>query len=114
LEVTISVLDEHLTWRLPPLTIKTVIENAIAHNTTSEKHPLSIWLYTDLKAQLIVNHTLQPKVLLVKRKRQGLVNLMLKYKLLLKKDIIIEESETECLMQFALTEPISDYVLEKT
>jgi hypothetical protein len=80
-------------YQLPPLTLKTLIENAIAHNIISVNNPLSILVFTDLKQQLVVSHNVQPKTLLVKRRRQGLTNLAKKFQLLTDTSIEIAEDD---------------------
>jgi LytS/YehU family sensor histidine kinase len=88
--------------QLPPLTLKVLIEDAIAHNSISVTRPLSILAFTDASRQLIVTHNVQHKTLLIKRRRNGLTNLSKKFQLLTDQQILIEEDDT----QFKVTLPL--------
>ncbi len=90
-----NIASDCLDRQLPPLTLKVLIEDAIAQNIVSTNHPLSIFVYTDLKHQLVVSHNVQHKTLLVKRRRHGLTNLAKKFQLLTDKPIVIEEDDNE-------------------
>lgn len=89
------IADNCLDYQLPPLTMKVLIEDAIAHNIVSTTRPLSIMAYTDLKKQLVVTHNVQHKTLLVKRCRHGLTNLAKKFQILSNKPFVIEEDFSE-------------------
>jgi Histidine kinase len=82
-------------WLVPPMTIKTFVENAVSLNKVSKMAPLSMFFFTDLKNNLVVNHNVQSKTLLLKRKRLGLINLSVKYKMLTNKELEITENDKE-------------------
>jgi hypothetical protein len=89
-----NIADDCRDLQLPPLTLKVLIEDAIAHNAISLTNPLRILAFTDSKQQLIVTHNVQHKTLLIKRRRHGLTNLTKKFQLLTEQQILIEEDET--------------------
>ena len=91
-------------YQLPPLTMKVLIEDAIAHNVVSPARPLSIMAYTDLKKQLVVTHNVQHKTLLVKRRRHGLTNLAKKFQILSNRPYLIEEDDKEFSVRLPLRE----------
>jgi sensor histidine kinase YesM len=97
-----NIADDSRDLQLPPLTLKVLIEDAIAHNVVTGTSPLSILVYTDSIKQLIVTHNVQHKTLLIKRRRHGLTNLNKKFQLLTEKQILIEENENE----FKVTLPL--------
>ena len=61
LDLTIQVKADHLTRLLPPLTLQLLVENAVKHNVTSPKRPLSLAIFTDEAGYLIVRNNLQRK-----------------------------------------------------
>jgi sensor histidine kinase YesM len=104
-----NIAEELRDWLVPPMTIKTFVENAVSLNKVSQSTPLSMFFFTDLKNNLIVNHNVQSKTLLLKRKRLGLINLSVKYKILTNKQIDITESDKEFEIKLPLIKP---YVLQ--
>lgn len=61
LRVTIDVPANLHAWRLPPLAIQTVIENAVKHNIISQEQPLTIHLSAE-PGTFTVRNTLQPRL----------------------------------------------------
>lgn len=61
LRVTIDVPADLHAWRLPPLAIQTVIENAVKHNIISQEQPLTIHLSAE-PGSFTVRNTLQPRL----------------------------------------------------
>lgn len=47
-------------WRIPPMTLQILVENAIKHNAISSKKPLKLWVETKGN-QLIVGNSDQPR-----------------------------------------------------
>lgn len=61
LRVEIAIPPELHTWRLPPLAIQIVVENAVKHNIVSQEQPLFITLSAEAGA-LTVRNNLQPRL----------------------------------------------------
>ncbi len=60
--VDIRIADTYLNWRLPPLTIQMLLENAVKHNIINSVQPLSIRLHTNHAAQLLVSNNKQRRI----------------------------------------------------
>ncbi|MBC7923596.1 MAG: histidine kinase [Ferruginibacter sp.] len=91
----LAVEERHLDYRLPPLTLQLLIENAVKHNVILKEQPLRIAISTNEEHQLIVRNNLQRKTLKVQSDRVGLNNIALRYKLLNQPDIRVRENEKE-------------------
>ncbi|MBN1790986.1 MAG: histidine kinase [Bacteroidales bacterium] len=94
--------------RLPPLTLQTLLENAVKHNEISKRHPLDITISTTDKDSLVVTNTLQEKLSLEPGTGIGLVNLSKQYKLLRGLDIRISKSNNLFRVEVPLLKPTSD------
>ena len=91
LNLDINIPDQLLTYKIPPLTIQILVENAIKHNVFSKEEPLNIYLgvidNTDLK--VINNKTRPPQV--VKSTHIGLKNIEKRYSYFTKNKIRIND-----------------------
>ncbi|MEI9947286.1 MAG: histidine kinase [Chitinophagaceae bacterium] len=77
------------TMMIPPFSLQILVENAIKHNEFSEQKPLEINVQaTD--QYLKVTNNIKPKLYAVNSTGIGLKNLSSRYKILFKKDILIE------------------------
>lgn len=88
--------------RIPPLALQLLVENALKHNTTSLKKPLTIELIisSDLHFVVIENN-LRPKKN-VKSLGGGLNNLAERYRLLSGKQVYIEKDEKTFKVQIPI------------
>jgi hypothetical protein len=79
-------------FRLPPLTLQVLIENAVKHNVVTKLRPLHIYIYLDKRnRKLIVQNNCQPK--LVKDSTgMGLKHLQKRYALLHLPQLAIQSS----------------------
>ena len=87
-------------YRVPPMSIQMLIENAVKHNEISNRKPLTIHITTNKKEEkLSVSNAIQPKWTATPGTGIGLVNLAKRYRLLFKQDIQITEDEefTVCI-----------------
>ncbi len=77
-------IDEgFLSYKLPPLTLQLLIENAVKHNIVSADQPLHISLSTNSTGWLTVSNTLQRRPAnRVNSTQKGLLNILSKYQLL--------------------------------
>ncbi|NJK98033.1 MAG: histidine kinase [Bacteroidales bacterium] len=61
LNVEIAMHDEFYVYKLPPLTIQTLVENAVKHNEISKKKPLVIKITTSEDGSLTVSNVINEK-----------------------------------------------------
>ncbi len=91
--VRITISDEACKSLLPPLSLQTLVENAVKHNILSSSKPLRIEINDDNEF-IVVKNNLQPKQSLgYDSSRSGLNNIHERYRLLVNKEIIIEKTE---------------------
>jgi sensor histidine kinase YesM len=79
--------------KVVPLSLQLLLENCIKHNIVSEKKPLHIKIYIEAN-ELIIENNKQIKEVLQDRKGVGLQNIVSRYAILTKRNVIIQESET--------------------
>ncbi len=79
--------------KVVPLSLQLLLENCIKHNIVSEKKPLHIKIYIE-QNELIIENNKQIKEVLQDRKGVGLQNIVSRYAILTKRNVIIQESET--------------------
>lgn len=92
-EVDTRLMD----YYLPPLSIQTLVENAIKHNEISNRNPLTIEIKAigvqgNKEAALCINNDLQPRRTASYGTGVGLANLSKRYELLFGKEIQITEA----------------------
>jgi sensor histidine kinase YesM len=99
-------LDEHyMNYRLPPLVVQTLIENAVKHNEVSKRFPLTIVVMTTADDRLIVINKLRPRLTTEPGTGIGLANISKQYNLLGSGGIKITKSEIEFRVEVPLLEP---------
>lgn len=76
---------------IPPISLQTLVENAIKHNEFNETHPLDIKVTVSAN-QVIVRNPVKPKEQAGPSNKIGLNNLDNRYKLITRKNIIIENN----------------------
>lgn len=89
LTVKTRISETLLQYNLPPLTIQTLVENAIKHNEISKRKPLEIDIFTTENESLVIMNNLQKKITEEEGTGIGLTNLSRQFQLLIGKDIII-------------------------
>lgn len=82
LNLTVDVPEESLSYKLPPLTLQLLAENAIKHNVISVSRPLTITLKLNRNGDLEMRNSLQPRTDKVPSTKIGQANLLARYKLL--------------------------------
>ena len=92
-------------YRLPPMAVQVLIENAVKHNEISDRKPLTIHISTDSEGYLSVSNDIQPKWTATPGTGIGLANLAKRYRLLFKQDIQITEDK-----EFSVCIPLIDEV----
>jgi len=80
-------------YSIIPLSLQTLVENAIKHNIVSAKHPLTITLSTADDDTISVSNPIQPKIETEKGEGVGLVNLAERYRLMWQREIAITKDD---------------------
>lgn len=80
--------------KVVPLSLQLLLENCIKHNVVSETKPLHIKISIE-NNQLVVTNNLQKKEVLSDRKGVGLQNIVNRYAILTKRNVLVEENEKE-------------------
>ncbi|WP_266367870.1 sensor histidine kinase [Tellurirhabdus rosea] len=81
LNLTVDIDPGWLDYRLPPLTLQLLVENAVKHNVITQRQPLYITIGTSPENRLMVRNTRRPKSVRMASTRVGLSNLAAKYRL---------------------------------
>jgi LytS/YehU family sensor histidine kinase len=102
LSVITSINEGYLSHRLPPLTIQTLMENAIKHNEISKLRPLRIDISTTENDSLIVSNDIQKKLSEEEGTGIGLTNLSKQFQLLFGKDITISIENNQFKVEIPL------------
>jgi two-component system LytT family sensor kinase len=80
--IQIRIADLYLSGQIVPLTLQTLIDNAIHHNVVSAENPLEICIRTTATGQLEVRNNLQKRAVRMPVGSTGLSALIARYKLL--------------------------------
>jgi LytS/YehU family sensor histidine kinase len=105
LTVIIQIDEKYLGYRLPPLTIQTLVENAVKHNEVSKRKPLTITIQTSDNDNLVVRNEINGKITEEEGTGIGLPNLSKQFQLLLGKDITISHENNEFRVEVPLIKP---------
>jgi ligand-binding sensor domain-containing protein len=92
LEVNINIDEEYLHYKIAPVTLQNMVENAIKHNIIDASAPLVIDIFVD-NEYLVVKNNLQKKNMVETSNKQGLESLKSLYRFLSERPIVIEEDE---------------------
>lgn len=76
---------------IPPISLQTLVENAIKHNEFNESHPLDIKV-TISASHVVVRNPVKPKEQSAPSNKIGLNNLDNRYKLITRKNIVVENN----------------------
>jgi two-component system, LytTR family, sensor kinase len=89
--INIDIPEQYFQWKIPPMSLQLLVENAIQHNLITQASPLSINIF--IKNNMIcVENNLQKKET-TESFGIGLENLANRYRLLAQKVIFIEKDE---------------------
>jgi uncharacterized membrane-anchored protein YhcB (DUF1043 family) len=105
LSVVIQTDEKFMIYKLPPLTVQTLVENAVKHNEVSKRKPLILTIKTTDSPSLIVMNTIHEKITTEEGTGIGLTNLSKQFQLLLGKDISISNENNEFRVEVPLINP---------
>jgi sensor histidine kinase YesM len=100
--------EKYYNYRLPPLAIQTLLENAIKHNEISRIHPLTIIIETKGDKSLSIINTIRERSSPEYSSGVGLSNLAKQYIFLSGKEILISRKNNEFLVEIPLLNPVDD------
>ena len=78
-------------YLIPPISLQTLVENAIKHNEFSEVHPLDIKIAISTN-YVVIRNPVRPKEISSPSNKIGLNNLDNRYKLITRRNIVIENN----------------------
>lgn len=81
LQVNIDVAAEFREFRIPPLTLQLLVENAVKHNEVSTENPLKLSISIEA-GHLSVSNNLQKRIITTYSEKIGLTNIMARYRML--------------------------------
>ena len=94
IQITLAITNEEARkYRIVPMTLQLLIENAVKHNQMSDKAPLQIHVDID-HDQLRVSNTLHTRLRRSEAGGTGLQNIIARYHLLTEQFVYIEDSDT--------------------
>ncbi|MBK8548988.1 MAG: histidine kinase [Saprospiraceae bacterium] len=96
LKFEINVREEFLHYKIAPVTLQNLIENAIKHNIIDAETPLVIEIYVE-EEYIVVKNNLNKKNMVETSNKKGLAQFKKLYKYLSDKPIIVEENK-ECFI----------------
>ncbi|WP_191967907.1 sensor histidine kinase [Rhizosphaericola mali] len=101
--VKINLDDQWMDYKLPTLSVQTIIENCFKHNRISSKDPLFININTDVNGILTITNNVLPKISIEEKSGMGLQNINKSYQLLhIKEGLIYEKNETNFIVHLKL------------
>jgi LytS/YehU family sensor histidine kinase len=101
LKVNIDISEDDESYKIVPVTIQNMIENAIKHNIISTKTPLTINITVE-DGYLVIQNNLQKKARVETSNKLGLTQLKTLYQYLSDKPVIIEETEEDFTIKIPL------------
>ena len=104
--VTLSqnIKDKLMNYKIPPLALQILIENAIKHNEISKRNSLEISVFTN-DEHLVVKNNINKKYSPEPGAGVGLVNLSNQYRILAGKEILIKNDESTFVVEIPLLKP---------
>lgn len=102
LQVKIDIASKYREWKIIPLALQLLIENAIKHNTFSRRNPLVISVFSDDNHLLNVRNNLQVRDTDYPSTGVGLKNITNRYELISDTKPVFERAEDEFIAQIPL------------
>ncbi|GHS94558.1 hypothetical protein FACS1894207_2990 [Bacteroidia bacterium] len=88
-------------FKIIPVSLQILVENALKHNSASEENPLEIHVYKEFE-QVVVSNTLQRKNILDSSPGTGLANLSERVKLITGKELIVSQENKLFLVKLPI------------
>ncbi len=108
LSLEIRLPDDWKTrYRLPPLSLQLLIENAVKHNAVSYETPLHIVVEPHDYATLVVRNNLNPKLNADRSTGIGLENIINRFRILTTREVVVHKTEKEFIIEVPLI-PVSE------
>jgi hypothetical protein len=101
LVVNISVPEEYLHYKIAPVTLQNLMENAIKHNVIDAGSPLVIEIFIE-EEYLVVKNNLQKKSRVESSNKKGLAQFVNLYGYLSQKPVLIHESTSHFIIKIPL------------
>ena len=98
LEIDLQDADR---FKVVPVSLQILVENALKHNSRSEELPLKIRIERN-KDKIVVSNNIQKKNILESKSKTGLLNLKERVKLILDKDLILEEDNNQFIVKLPI------------
>jgi LytS/YehU family sensor histidine kinase len=105
LKINTVIQELYLQMELPPLTLQTLVENAVKHNEISIKKPLTIFIETTENAELVIRNQVQNKLTQEDGTGLGLTNLSRQFQLLGEREVRILQEDNEFKVIIPLIKP---------
>jgi two-component system LytT family sensor kinase len=103
LQLSVNVSDAATQTMLPPLSLQVLIENAFTQNSMSKASPLKISIESEDDKWIVVRNNLQPKVVAeTVDVEAGLDNLVNRYQLINRSEVIITDQPGERIIRLPL------------
>jgi sensor histidine kinase YesM len=87
-----AISEKYLSYKIMPISVQLLIENAIKHNVISAKYPLTVSIFTTEKETIVVENNIRAKESTTVPSGIGLANLCERYKLLFQEEVIISNA----------------------
>lgn len=100
--VEIDIDSKYAEYRVLPIAVQMLIENAIKHNTYSKTNPLLINIYTDENGNLIVCNNLKARETIMASTGVGLENITRRYALISDHVTVFTKTETHFIARLPL------------
>ncbi|WP_297095069.1 sensor histidine kinase [uncultured Draconibacterium sp.] len=94
--------DETGSAKIIPVSLQMLVENAIKHNVATRKEPLLITIHFEGMDKLVVRNDLRQRMQLAASSKIGLKNLNERCKLILKREVEIQETADEFIVKVPL------------
>jgi len=89
-QIEITINEEYLDRKIPPLALQLLVENAVKHNEISETHPLKVTIYSQNNS-IYVQNILRARTTLAVGTGTGLLNLYKRYYMIRKQQITVDK-----------------------
>ena len=93
LQFHFDISETYNRFLIVPLSIQTLVENAIKHNVITNRQPLTVSIYSSDAQTVTVSNPLQPKKVAEAGEGIGLSNLTERYRLKWAKEIVVQQTD---------------------